>query len=69
MKYVRISSWAMTILGLACIAATAVLSLDLMWLLVGILMAFAGIVKLTVLLIWTRVTHLGTERHVPEQGI
>lgn len=69
MKYVRYSSWGMTLLGMACIALTAVLGLDLMWLLTGILLAFAGIVKLTVLLIWTRLAHLGTEHHVPEKSV
>ena len=69
MKYVQYSSWGMTILGMACIALTAVLGLDLMWLLTGILLSFAGIVKLTILLIWTRLAHLGMDRHVPEKSV
>jgi hypothetical protein len=69
MTYVRFSSWGMTLLGLACIAATAVLNLDLMWLLTGILLAFAGIVKLTIMLIWTRLAHFESDRHIPEKSV
>lgn len=69
MKYVRISSWGMTLLGMVCIALTAILNLELMWLLSGILLAFAGIVKLTILLIWTKLAHFGTDRHVPEKSV
>ena len=69
MIYVRISSWGMTLLGMVCIALTAVLNLDLMWLLTGILLAFAGIVKLTIMLIWTRLAHFGTDKHAPEKSV
>jgi hypothetical protein len=48
---------------------TAVLNLDLMWLLTGILLAFAGIVKLTIMLIWTRLAHFGSDKHAQEKSV
>jgi hypothetical protein len=69
MKHLRLTSYAMTLLGvlLALIAATA--DIDDVWLLAGILLAWAGIVKIAVVLIWTRIAHLSTDQHEPERSV
>ena len=69
MKHLNIASWAITALGLLAIIASAVLDLNAMWLLAGILLTWAGIVKIIVVLIWTRLARMGTDRHRPEKGI
>ncbi len=69
MKHLRLTSYAMTLLGvlLALIAATA--DIGDVWLLAGILLAWAGIVKIAVVLIWTRIAHMGTDQHAPERSV
>lgn len=65
MRYLRIASWAIAILGLLLVAITALLKLDEVWLLAGIMLTWAGLVKIIVVLIWDRVAHLGTSDHHP----
>lgn len=69
MKYIRILSWAMTFLGILLIAATPTLDLSPTWLLTGVLLTWAGIVKIIVVLIWTYLARLGTDEHQPEDAI
>ena len=68
MKHLHITSWAITALGLLAIIASLVLDLDTMWLLAGVLLAWAGIVKIAVVLIWIRVARIGSDRHLPEKS-
>lgn len=69
MKYLNLTSWAMLLLGAAIVAAWAIAGLDAMWLLGGVLLAWAGIVKIGIVLIWTRLAHMGTDRHLPEKSV
>lgn len=69
MKYLNLTSWLMTILGILACIAYAVLGLDTVWLLGGVLLTWAGIIKIAVVLIWTKLAHLGTDRHSPEKSV
>lgn len=69
MKHLRTLSWAITILGILLIAGSQVLNMGLTWLLAGALLTWAGMVKIIVVLIWTKVAHLGTDEHRPEEAI
>lgn len=69
MKYLHLTSWTMTILGLLACLAYAALDLDAIWLVGGIFLTWAGVVKIAVVLIWTRIAHLGTDRHTPEKSV
>lgn len=69
MKHLRTLSWVMTILGILLIAGTQIAGLGLTWLLAGVMLTWAGIVKIIVVFIWTNVAHMGTDRHRPEDAI
>lgn len=69
MKYLHLTSWAMTILGILTCLGYFAFDLDAMWLMGGILLTWAGIVKIAVVLIWTRIAHLGTDQHRPEKSV
>lgn len=55
MSYLRITSLVMTLVGILLVVATFVLDLTPMWQLAGIMLILAGIVKVAVVTIWTRV--------------
>lgn len=65
MRYLHITSWAMTAVGAAISLLGMLLSLDVLWLLAGILLAITGVVKIVMLAIWTRLARLGTDEHEP----
>ncbi len=69
MKHLHSASWGITALGLLAIIAAVVLDLDAMWLMGGILLTWAGIVKIIVVLIWTRIAGIGSDRHLPEKSM
>lgn len=69
MKHLHSASWGITALGVLAIIAAVVLDLDAMWLMGGILLTWAGIVKVIVVLIWTRIASIGSDRHLPEKSI
>jgi hypothetical protein len=69
MKHLRLTSYVMTLLGVLLALAAAVTDMGGAWLLAGILLAWAGIVKIAVVLIWIRIAHLGTDHHAPEQSL
>jgi hypothetical protein len=69
MKYLHLTSWALLLAGMALVAVWYVAGLDAVWLLGGVLLAWAGIVKIAIVLIWTRLAHMGTERHLPEKSV
>ena len=65
MRYLRITSWAITLAGLLIIAVAMLAGLSVVWLLAGIMLTWAGVVKIAVVLIWERVARLGTSEHRP----
>jgi hypothetical protein len=65
MRYLYIAAWAITALGAATTLLGVALSLDALWVLAGILLVITGIVKIVMLMIWTRLARLGTDEHEP----
>ncbi len=65
LRYLTVTSWGMTILGVLAIVAAALLDIDPVWMLLGIMLLLAGVVKLGMMLIWTRVAKMGTDQHRP----
>jgi len=65
LRYLTVTSWGMTILGVLAIVAAALLNIDPVWMLLGIMLLLAGVVKLGMMLIWTRVAKMGTDQHRP----
>lgn len=68
MKYLHLTSWIMTVLGLIIAIAARILDIDPMWFLAGVMLAWAGFVKIAVVQIWAKLARLGTDEHVPEQS-
>jgi hypothetical protein len=68
MRQLQRISWAMTLIGIAIVLISVVADLQSHWLLTGLLLAWAGIVKIAVTLIWTRVARMGTDDHQPIAG-
>ena len=58
-------SFVLTAIGIAMAAAAWILDLDQVYILGGVLLAWAGIVKIAVVAIWTRVALIGTDDHRP----
>lgn len=65
MKNLTITAWAITAVGAVMTLVAALASLDALWLLAGILLVITGIVKIVMLMIWTRIARLGTDDHDP----
>jgi len=65
MRYLSIASYAITAIGVLIIVVASLLGLDTSIVLAGVLLAWAGIVKIAVVLIWTRVAGMGTNDHKP----
>ncbi|HYI25273.1 MAG TPA: hypothetical protein VD767_07680 [Thermomicrobiales bacterium] len=65
MRHLRTIAWAMTLAGVALAIGAMAFSLDEMLVLAGIMLAWAGIVKVIVVHLWTNVAGLGTDRHDP----
>jgi len=65
LRYLTVTSWGMTILGVLAIVAAAMLDIDPVWMLLGIMLLLASVVKLGMMLIWTRVAKMGTDQHRP----
>ena len=65
LKHLTTISWAITILGILTVLIGSLLGFSPIWLLVGIFLIIAGVVKLAMLLIWTRLARLGTDEHSP----
>jgi hypothetical protein len=65
MRHLRLASFAITALGLLAIVLALVFDLGAAVLLGGILLTWAGIVKIVVVYIWTHIAGLGTDRHHP----
>ena len=65
MRYLNMTAWAITALGAALTLIGMVIGLDALWLLAGLLLVITGIVKIVMLMIWTRIARLGTDEHDP----
>lgn len=65
MRYLNITSWVLTALGVAVTMISMLMDADPLWLLGGILLLITGIVKIVMLMIWTRIARLGTDEHEP----
>jgi drug/metabolite transporter (DMT)-like permease len=65
MRYLRWLSIAMTVAGVALAVFALSLDLDPVYALSGIMLAWAGVVKVVVVYLWTHVAGLGTDRHDP----
>ncbi|CAA9547884.1 MAG: hypothetical protein AVDCRST_MAG43-825 [uncultured Thermomicrobiales bacterium] len=65
MRRLNIASYALTAIGILMVLAASILSLDAWIILAGVLLAWAGIVKIAVVLIWTRVAGMETSDHKP----
>jgi hypothetical protein len=68
-KYLNIAAWTITLLGVAMTAIAGFLGLDALWLISGLLLILTGIVKVVMLLIWTRLARLGTDEHAPIKAL
>jgi hypothetical protein len=65
MRQLRLASFAMTGLGILAMILATVFDLGAAVLLGGLLLTWAGIVKIVVVYIWTHIAGLGTDRHHP----
>ena len=58
MKQLTLVSYAITALGIAIVAAALVAGLSALWMLSGMLLMIAGVVKIAVVHIWQRIAGL-----------
>lgn len=65
MRHLSIASYALTAIGILIVLFAFVLDLAPWIMLSGVLLAWAGIVKIAVVLIWTRIAHMETDKHKP----
>ena len=65
MRHLRRLSWLMLAAGIVVTTAAITLSLNPVVTLTGLMLAWAGMVKIVVVLLWTSVAGLGTDRHDP----
>ncbi len=65
MRYLRLTSYGITLLGFGTLVAAIVVDLGAAWQLAGLMLALAGVVKIIVVYLWTHVANLGTDRHNP----
>lgn len=65
MRHLSNASYAITAIGILVILAALILRLDTSILLTGVLLAWAGIVKIAVVTIWTKVAGMESRDHQP----
>lgn len=65
MRHLLIASYALTAVGIFIVLVALALDLAAWITLAGVLLAWAGIVKIAVVLIWTRIAHMETDKHKP----
>lgn len=61
-------SLLMTGSGLALVAIAWIMGLDQIYILIGVLLAWAGFVKIAVVAIWTKIAMIGSDDHRPVAG-
>jgi hypothetical protein len=59
MRHLRIVSFLITAVGIIAVVVASILDAGAMWILAGLLLAWAGIVKIVVVHLWERVAGLG----------
>jgi hypothetical protein len=59
MRYLRLISIAMTVLGIALVAASMTFTFGGMWTLTGLLLVVAGVVKIIMVELWQSVAGFG----------
>jgi len=64
-RHLSIASYVLTAIGILLVLFALVLDLPTWITLSGILLAWAGMVKIAVVLIWTRVAHMESDKHKP----
>ena len=65
MRFLFLVSLSMTALGILLAVGAKVFGLGDVYLLGGILLAWAGLVKIGVVQLWTRVANMGSDQHRP----
>lgn len=65
MRQLSIASRALTAIGILLMLGALILDLDPWIVLGGALLAWAGVVKIAVVLIWTRIAGMGSDNHKP----
>lgn len=68
MHILKSLSLVLTGIGVLMAGAAWLLNLDQVYILGGVLLAWAGVVKIAVVTIWTRVALMGTDDHRPVSG-
>lgn len=58
-------SIALVAIGIATCVLAWLTPMGTTWLLIGVLVAFTGVVKASMVVIWTRIAHMGTDQHRP----
>jgi len=58
-------SFVLTAIGLGVAGTAWIFDLDQVYIVGGVLLAWAGVVKIAVVAIWTRVAQMGTDDHRP----
>jgi len=61
-------SWILTVAGLGLALSAWLADFSEVWLLSGMLLTLAGIVKIIVVQIWLRVAGLGDDQHPPTRS-
>ena len=65
MRYLRMASIGVTVLGALAVLAAVILDLGPAVIITGILLAWAGIIKIIVVYLWTHIAGLDSDRHDP----
>lgn len=65
MRYLRWASYSITLAGILLAIVASMASLGDVWVLAGILLAWAGIVKIIVVAIWEHLADLKHPENVP----
>jgi hypothetical protein len=64
-RHLSIASYAITVIGIFLVLIALIMDLAPWVVLAGVLLAWAGIVKIAVVVIWTRVAGMETDQHKP----
>lgn len=69
MKHLHRASWAIFIVGVVIAVVAGLADLNATWLIGGVLLAWAGFVKIVIVQLWSRLAKLGTDQHKPEPSL
>ncbi len=69
MRHLSIASYALTAVGIFIVLVALALDLAAWITLAGVLLVWAGIVKIAVVLIWTRIAYMETDKHKPVSDV